>query len=322
MKKITNLLIVLLLSVGLSSFNSITSYANDTENSNVETVEDESNEDKTNSNRFNGDYIVDADYLASKIGDSDTIIIDTRGPKEAKKGHVSGAIAMVWQDLADVDNKKPGEEGWGHILAKEELAKKLGELGIDPAKEIILYSVANAGWGDDGRILWVLKAAGYQNLKMVDGGFQAIAKSDIEMVKDQVTLEPVEVTVEDIDRTAIIDTQELTETIADYKILDSREKDEFEGATYYGEAKGGHLPGAINIPYTELYNDEDLLKSNEELEALFLEKGFNKEDAIVTYCTGGIRSAYMQLIMEMLGFENVKNYEGSYYNWATINEVE
>ncbi|MGX7109392.1 sulfurtransferase [Facklamia miroungae] len=318
MKKFTNSVIFFFLSCILISTNPFIVNATNTIHDEVTAVE----EAAIDSKQFSGDFIVDVDYLASKIYDPSTIIIDTRGTKEASKGHVPGALAMTWQDLADVEDKKPGEEGWGHILAKKDLAKKLGELGIDPAKEIILYSVANAGWGDDGRILWVLKAAGYQKLKMVDGGFQAISKSEIELDKGNIDFKPVEVSIDEISRDAIIDTQELTESLADYKIIDTREKDEYEGATYYGEAKGGHIPGAINIPYTALYNENDLLKSNKELEALFLDEGLNKEDAIVTYCTGGIRSAYMQLIMEMLGFKKVKNYEGSYYNWATINEVE
>ncbi|MGF3195938.1 hypothetical protein [Facklamia sp. P13055] len=141
-KKITNILLVFLLSLGLSSYNSFIAFASDTENSSAETAERELNGDKADFNRFNGVYIVDVNYLASRFGNSDTIIIDTRGQKEAKKGHVSGAIA----------------------------------------------------------------------------------KSDIQLVKDQITLDPVEATVKDIDRTAVIDTHKLTETIADYKILDSLKK--------------------------------------------------------------------------------------------------
>ena len=312
MKKITKIYLMLL---SVVSFNVIVPLS--TVLANEDTTVEASQE-----SGFAGDFIVTPEYVSEKIGDENTIFIDSRGPEAAGGGHVKGAIALTWQQLADMADKNPGDEGWGHLPDSETLSTTLGELGLDPEKEIIIYSVANEGWGDDGRILWALKAAGYKNLKMVDGGFKALENAGIEMDKEEVKLDPVEVKVESIDRANTIDTKELTETIADYKIIDTREQNEYDGATLYGEAKGGHLPGAINIPYTALFTEDGFLKSNSELEALFEEQGLTKEDAIVTYCTGGIRSAYMQLILEMLGYSKVKNYEGSYYNWAAINEVE
>ncbi|MDI9502663.1 MAG: rhodanese-like domain-containing protein [Bacillota bacterium] len=271
---------------------------------------------------YTGEYIVDAAYLKTKVADADTIIIDARGEDGAKSGRVQGAVAIAWGQLADVEGKNPGDEGWGHVLEADELAARLGELGIAKDKEVILYSVGNAGWGEDGRILWELQAAGYKNLKMVDGGWEAILATGVPTDRSTVVPEPVDVTIDKIDYKNIINTKELTEAYDRYKIVDTREKTEYDGAVLYGETKGGHLPGAINIPYTALYKADGTLKSNREIGQLFEEAGLEKEDEIVTYCTGGIRSAFMQLIMEMEGYDHVKNYEGSYYNWSAINEVE
>lgn len=272
---------------------------------------------------FKGKYIVSADYVKNNLNNEKVLFVDTRGEKAAKStGTLNNAIVMSWQDIADVANKKPGEDGWGHILKPEELEKKLSEFGLAKEKEIILISTANAGWGEDGRILWELKAAGYTNLKMVDGGFESLKKAGVKVDSDVSAITKVNVKVEKIDYKNTINTKELTKDKAQYKIIDSREKDEYEGATKFGEAKGGHIPGAVNIPYSSLYNEQGVLKSNAEIEKLFKEKGFDKNDKIVTYCTGGIRSAFMQLILEMSGYENVKNYEGSYYNWSAVNDVE
>ena len=101
-----------------------------------------------------------------------------------------------------------------------------------------------------------------------------------------------------------------------------RDDKEYDGKAAYGEAKGGHLPGAIHIKYTDLFNSDSTLKSNEELTAMFEEAGLTTEDHIVTYCTAGIRSAYMQLVMEMCGFENSENYDESFYRWCAVEEVE
>lgn len=279
-------------------------------------------ESKEEVKAFEGKYVVNADYVKNNLENKDVIFVDARGADALKTGTLKKAVLLSWPEIANVANKKPGEEGWGHILSAEELSKKLSEVGLDKNKEIVLFSNGNAGWGEDGRILWELKAAGYTNLKMVDGGIDAIKASGVELSKEVDKTNPVEVKIESIDYKNTINTEQLTKDKDKYKIIDTREKDEYDGATKYNEAKGGHIPGAINIPYSSLYNENGLLKSNEEIEKIFKDAGIEKTDSIVTYCTGGIRSAFMQLMMEMSGYENVKNYEGSYYNWATVNPVE
>ena len=120
----------------------------------------------------------------------------------------------------------------------------------------------------------------------------------------------------------MIYTDALAADYANYKIVDVRADEEYEGQVLYGEAKGGHLPGAIHIRYTDLFNEDCTLKTNEEIIAMFEAAGLAKTDNIVTYCTAGIRSAYMQLILEMCGYENTWNYDESYYRWCACQEVE
>ncbi len=342
MKNLKLLILLLALSITFTGCNNIESNPKETEQVETttetekvkeeETSEEEVSEkeeseiseetEKADSESFTGEYIISVDDFKDKISDPNIIIIDARGDDGAKGGFVEGARVIAWGQLADVDDKKPGEEGWGHILEPEQANPILSDFGLDPEKEIILYSNTNQGWGEDGRILWQLKAYGYDNLKMVDGGIDAIKEAGIDLVKDKKDIEKAEVNITDINYDAIIDTKQLSEAYDNYKIIDVRNKDEYEGATLYGEAKGGHLPGAVNIQYIDLFNEDGHLKSNDEIEKLFADEGFEKSDAIVTYCTGGIRSAYMQLVLEMLGYDNVMNYQGSYYNWAASHDVE
>lgn len=278
---------------------------------------DEINEDK----QFTGKYMISSDEAVGKIGDENVIFIDARGTDAAEKGTVDGAMALMWQDLSNMSGKS-GDEMWGTVLPKEQLSEKLSGLGLDPQKEIILFADANKGWGNDGRILWTLRMAGYNNIKMVDGGIEALSASGAELVKKVNTLDAVTVEISNMDYTASINTDELNVSYDDYKIIDTRAKDEFEGATKFGEAKGGHLPGAVNIDYVDLFGDNGLLKSNADIKKMFEDKGIGESDAAITYCTAGIRSAYVQLVLEMCGFENIKNYDESYYRWSAVNEVE
>lgn len=186
----------------------------------------------------------------------------------------------------------------------------------------MLFSNAEKGWGEDGRIAWELIAAGYEDVKIVDGGIKALKAAGVETVKGAAEPKPVSVEIDSIDETHVINTDELKEIYDDCKIVDTRTDKEYNGKTMYGEANGGHLPGAIQIRYTDLFNSDSTLKSNEDLTKMFEDAGLSKEDHIITYCTGGIRSAYMQLIMEMCGFENSENYDESFYRWCVEGDLE
>lgn len=269
---------------------------------------------------FEGKYVVTADYVKENL--DDIIVVDARGEDEAKKGTVKGAVATTWQYLATCEDGEAGDANWGCILDTKRLSERLGELGLAKDKEIVLFSNAEKGWGEDGRIAWELIAAGYENVKIVDGGIKALKAAGVETVKGVAEPKPVSVEIDSIDETHVINTDELKEIYDDCKIVDTRTDKEYNGKTMYGEANGGHLPGAIQIRYTDLFNSDSTLKSNEDLTKMFEDAGLSKEDHIITYCTGGIRSAYMQLVMEMCGFENSENYDESFYRWCVEGNLE
>lgn len=273
---------------------------------------------------FEGKYIADIDYVKANMGNDNFLAVDVRGDKGADSGTLEGAIAVIWQQFADVSNGKPGDEMWGTVLPADQLSVALSVAGISKDKDIVLIADTANGWGDDGRILWMLDMAGYENVKILDGGIAGILKSDLPQVKGASPYTPADVVIEAMDYTTSIDTKELEERIAanpELKIIDTRNSEEYNGATKYGEAKGGRIPGAVNIDFMQLLQD-GYLKSNDEIIKILADNGINPEDEIVTYCTAGIRSGYMQKVLEMAGFENVRNYDESYYRWSAINDVE
>jgi len=273
---------------------------------------------------FEGKYVVTADYVKEHIGDEKVLILDCRGAKKTAKKTIEGAIGVTWQDLCTCDESygAAGDEEWGKIPEAADLAERLGKLGITKDKEIITVGYTTDGWGDDARVAWELIAAGYENVKIVDGGYTALENADVPTQKGGSEPVAAEVSIDTIDMTHVMETEELAANYDDYVVLDVRTQKEYDGATKYGEAKGGHLPGAIYFPYTELFNSDDTLKSNEEIVAMLEEAGVEKDDKIVTYCTGGIRSAYAQMVFEMCGYENTWNYDQSYWRWCVVNEVE
>lgn len=282
----------------------------------------EDKKETTEAAKFEGTYVVDVNYLKENYDNKDVIVIDARGQDAAKDGTVDGAMADVWQTFANVTEGKPGDKMWGTIQSPKKLSETLSSLGIAKDKEIIIFGASGQGWGEEGRILWTLVAAGYENVKMVDGDYDAIVKAGVPTVKGAKEFDPVKVKVDEIDMTHGIDTKDLKANYDNYKIIDVRTEEEYNGATLYGEEKGGHLPGAIHIPFTDFFNEDNTLKSNAELEKLFADAGLSKEDTVVAYCTAGIRSAYAQLVFEMLGYENTLNYDESFYRWAAVEDLE
>lgn len=269
---------------------------------------------------FSGKYIVEAGYVKDNL--DNLVLVDARGDEAAAKETIKGAVPIMWQYLATCEDGAAGDENWGCILDTKRLSERLGEKGLAKDKEIILFAASQEGWGDDGRIAWELIAAGYENVKMVDGGFAALKSAGLETAKGGSEPEKAEVVIDSVDTAHTINTSELKQNYDDYKVVDVRADEEYDGDTLYGEAKGGHLPGAIHIRFTDLFQDDGKLKGNEELVSLFEGAGLSKDDQIVTYCTAGIRSGYMQLVLEMCGFENSRNYDESYYRWCAVEEVE
>lgn len=270
----------------------------------------------------NNDYYTSIEWLKENIGKDDKLVlIDARGEEDYNKGHIDGAINVIWQALANVEGKS-GDKDWGTLQDAEKLSETLSNFGIANDSKVVVYGNKD-GWGDDGRVVWCLKRAGIE-ARMLNGGIDLWNSEGNELSKEATAPTKAECTITEIKPDFNITTDELKSEYDGLKIIDSRAKEEYDGAVNYGEARGGHLPGAINIPFNELYNEDGTIKTIEEIDKIMSDAGIKKDDAVVTYCTAGIRSAYMALAMQNAGYTNVRNYDASFYEWAgdSANELE
>lgn len=256
--------------------------------------------------------LVDVAWLKNNL--DKVVVVDARKDGDYNAGHVPGAVNAIWQGFTNIKGQ-PGDPGWGVLLPKEELADKIGALGIDGSKTVVVYGQP-PGWGEEGRIVWTLKMAGLKDAMMLDGGIEAWKKAGGEISKEAVKTKAVPFSIASLDENFTATTEWISSQQSSIKIVDSRSEKEYKGATDYGEARGGHLPGAINIPFENLFNKDGTLKSSGELKAIYTAAGLSPNDEIATYCTAGIRSAYMALTMRMVGFEKARNYDPSFYEWA------
>ena len=268
---------------------------------------------KTEYKSEGNEYFTDIKWLEENIDNEKLVLLDARNNKDYDKGHIKGAINAPWQGFANMTGKS-GDKGWGVLQDEKALSEKFSKLGIDKTKNVVVYGNKD-GWGEDGRLVWMFKMAGI-DAKMLNGGFDLWKAEKKETTNEIKEPKSTNYKVEKLNNDFTITTEELKSKADKVKIIDTRTKEEYEGATKFGEARGGHLPKAISLPFTEVYNGDGTIKTKEELEKIFKDAGLNKEDEIVTYCTAGIRSAHFALILKDNGYDKVKNYDASFYEWA------
>lgn len=258
--------------------------------------------------------------LQASMKSSSLLLLDARSEKEYAEGHIPGAINVNWQSFSNV-NGKAGDKGFSVVLPPEELGKKLAAIGVDSTKNIIIYADNKSGSGEDGRFLWMLRVYGIANSKILDGGFSFWQAKGLEISKDLTSVKQSSFTLSSFDESYIVDTNWVKEHKSTVKLLDARDTLEYTGAATMGEVRKGHIPGAINLSFKSVFNNDGTIKSQSELDRIFSSLGLKKEDTIVTYCTAGDRSAHLAMILKLAGYNNVKNYYESFGTWAADSSL-
>ncbi len=264
-------------------------------------------------------YFVTPIWLKKNINKKGLVIIDAREGDAYNDGHIKGSRSLKWKQISDM-TKPFAHRGWGTVTDKNLVEDVISKTGITNKSEIIIYADTKKGWGEDGRIYWTFRIAGLTNIRILDGGIDGWENSKGDINEDVVNVKRSDFKLDKLFLNNSIDTNELIKDYKNYKILDARTLNEYKGARKYGEKRGGHLPGSTLMPFKEFLNN-GYLKSEKELLNIISSKGITKEDNLVTYCTAGIRSAYVQVILEMLGYK-IKNYDDSFYIWAMEKETK
>ncbi|MEB3339452.1 rhodanese-like domain-containing protein, partial [Okeania sp.] len=251
---------------------------------------------------------------ARELAKQESTILDTRSCKIFNPKSLLNAICISWKDFS-----QPQLQFKGKLLTDDKiLTEKLQAIGISKNQPVIVFGDTINGWGEDGRIVWMLRTLGHQKTFLVDGGFAALVKSGfptINFVKNSSSVRG-DFIVNRIENWQI-NQNELKENLDNNNlvIIDTRELREYEGKTPYGEQRGGHIPGAIHIYFKDWLDNNGILLSRDKILEILAKKGITKDKNIVTYCTGGVRSAWSNSVLVDLGFQ-VKNYSGSMWEWS------
>ena len=275
---------------------------------------------------FDFKKLVDADYLLKTRGNDNVVVIDARGSMLEEGALMYDKATVVdWTDISLLGEF--GGEELGKLLSKDNYREIFNILGIKEDTEVLVYgfTMPNQGFGDEARVVYTFNYAGFDNVKIIDGGFDKVEQLGLNKnynpENDRINVSSV-VREEAQDNKRAIFTDELLSLVnsADVQIIDTRLEAEYNGRVIYGENKAGHIPGAISIPFNSLVDEDGFIKSREALEEYFVSKGLDKNKLQITYCTTGVRASYVAMILEELGYK-VRNYEPSFARYANVGEV-
>lgn len=202
----------------------------------------------------------------------------------------------------------------GRPLPVEQATKKLQGLGISKERPVVVLGDAIKGWGEDGRVTWLLRAWGHSRVVLVDGGLGALEKVGTLAIKPAVV--PGNFVASESSQLEI-KKEEVKGKLSrkDVAFLDVREPREYKGQTPYGEKRGGHLSPAQHLFFKDLLDKEGRLLPREQIEKVLASRGVTRDKEVVSYCTGGIRSGWVTAVLNDLGYK-ARNYAGSMWEWS------
>jgi thiosulfate/3-mercaptopyruvate sulfurtransferase len=186
--------------------------------------------------------------------------------------------------------------------------------GVSENKQVIFYE-NNSGMRA-ARGLWFLEFFGHPDVKMLDGGFQAWKAAGAPITTDVTLPKAAAFTIAER-REVLASADDVLRSLnkKDIAILDTRSKGEYLG-TQVRAARGGAIPGAIHIEWTDNIAPDGKFKSNDELKTMYDKAGITPDKEVVSYCQGGYRAAHSYVALRLLGFHKVRNYIGSWKEWG------
>ncbi|OGW70738.1 MAG: hypothetical protein A3A88_05705 [Nitrospirae bacterium RIFCSPLOWO2_01_FULL_62_17] len=260
--------------------------------------------------------LIDTATLDQNLGREGLVIIDVRGKAAyAFGGHIPGAVNATWHEFSDPDAAAKG------LLDPDtsRLEQKIQTLGINPDSDVVIYSNPFDNWGDEGRMFWMLQYLGHARLKILDGGWVKWTAEHRKYEHGVVTPKPGSFKAA-VNSDVIIEKDELKKIVKrphpETVIADARSLEEYAGKEISGIPRSGHVPGAASVPWNAFLNPDATVKDLEKIRAGLDDKGLHPSHEVVCYCTGGVRSAWLYVVLKLAGYQKVRNYPGSWWEWS------
>jgi thiosulfate/3-mercaptopyruvate sulfurtransferase len=269
------------------------------------------------------EVLVTTNWLADRLGDDGLVVAEVdEQPDLYDEGHIPGAVKLHWrEDLQDSVERD--------LVDRETFERLLAERGIGNDSAVVFYGDRNNWFA--AFAYWYLKIYGHEDVRILDGGRQKWIDEGRELTTEAPS-----------PAVTSYSAQERDESIRSYRddvlqglggsgraLVDVRSPQEYAGELLAppgyeqeGAQRGGHIPTAQSIPWAQAVRDDGTFKSADELRALYGGKGVTPDQEVVAYCRIGERSAHTWFVLrELLGYDRVRNYDGSWTEWGNLVDV-
>lgn len=252
--------------------------------------------------------------LQKKLNSPNLCLIDARPAEEFARGHIPGAVHFDLFGLSLVDTRE------APLNAFMQMIHHVLELrGVGEDKEVVFYDEHSGMRAARG--VWFLEYFGHPNGRMLDGGFQVWSKAGLPVTSEAVA--PKAASFKTSARREVLATVNDVLDAVNKKqslILDTRSKGEYLG-THVRAARGGAIPAAIHVEWTENLDPTGQFKSDAELRAMYAKAGITPDREVISYCQGGYRAAHSYVALRLIGFPRVRNYIGSWKEWGDRTDL-
>ena len=264
------------------------------------------------------EVLVDADWVAEHASDTNVVLVEVDEDTTAYDGgHIAGAVKIDWKtDLQDPIRRD--------FVNKEQFEALLSERGISNEDTVVLYG-GNNNWFA-AYAYWYFKLYGHSDARLLDGGRKKWELDARELTAESVTRPATQYKAAEPNLEIRAFRDEAIAAIGQLSLVDVRSPDEFAGRLLAPAhlpqeqaQRGGHIPTAVNVPWSKAANDDGTFKSDDALTELYGTAGLDFDRDIIAYCRIGERSAHTWFVLhELLGNQNVKNYDGSWTEYGSL----
>jgi thiosulfate/3-mercaptopyruvate sulfurtransferase len=264
------------------------------------------------------EVLVTADWAESNLNAPKTVFVEVDEDTSAyDTGHIEGAIKLDWRDDLQDQVKRD-------FVDAEQFSKLLSDRGVANDDTVVLYG-GNNNWFA-AYAYWYFKLYGHDNVKLLDGGRKKWELDGRPLSTDTVKRESTSYTAKQPDNSIRAFRDEVISAIGDKNLVDVRSPDEFSGKILAPahlpqeqSQRPGHIPGALNVPWSKAANEDGTFKSDDDLRTLYSEAGLDDSKETIAYCRIGERSSHTWFVLrELLGHGNVKNYDGSWTEYGSL----
>ncbi|MET9022291.1 sulfurtransferase [Actinopolymorpha sp. NPDC004070] len=262
--------------------------------------------------------LVSAEWVEEHLDDPNIVLVEVDEDTSAyDKGHIKGAIKLDWRE--DLQDKVRRD-----FVDKQQFEKLLSSRGVGNDQTVILYG-GNNNWFA-AYAYWYFRLYGHQDVKLLDGGRKKWELDSRGLVEDVPSYAPTQYVASDPDLSIRAFRDEVVDAIGQLNLVDVRSPDEYSGKLLAPAhlpqevaQRAGHVPTAVNVPWSKAANEDGTFKSDDELRDIYGKAGVDFGKDTIAYCRIGERSSHTWFVLhELLGQPNVKNYDGSWTEYGSL----